>query len=280
MKRQLRQWAVDAGADFCGFTRIANVSDDAVAAYRNWIAQGRHGTMAYMERYDDVRTNPALLLDGAQTLMVCLFNYHTNALRTPCAPRIADYALGTDYHDELRARLAPVAQKMQETYGATSRVCIDTAPLRERYWAAQAGLGFIGRNNHLIVPGHAPLQHCGCGTCRACIEACPTGALIGDGSCNTSRCLSYLTIENRDDLPRDINLAGNIYGCDICRLACPHNRFAVSTRIEAFQPRPAVLALTLADWLTMSPEQYRLIFKGSAIKRAKLAHLQAIARHF
>jgi epoxyqueuosine reductase len=298
MKEQLRQWALDAGAEFCRFAKVDSVDSNAVAIYRDWLSKGRNGTMTYMERYDDVRCNPALLLEGAQTLMVCLFNYHTNAQRREGTPRIADYALGTDYHDELRARLTPVAQKIQETYGGATRICIDTAPLRERYWAAQAGLGFIGRNNQLIVPGggsayfiatilttlaietDAPLQHCGCGTCHACVDACPTHALIGDGSCDTSRCLSYLTIENRDELPADINLAGNIYGCDICRFACPHNRFATPTGIAAFQPRPTLLSLTVADWLAMSPEQYRLIFKGSAIKRAKLAHLQAIARHF
>jgi epoxyqueuosine reductase len=296
MKEQLRQWALDTGAEFCRFAKVDSVDSNAVAIYRDWLSKGRNGTMTYMERYDDVRNNPALLLEGAQTLMVCLFNYNPDAKRMPGAPRIADYALGSDYHDELRTRLSAVTAKMAETYGATSRICIDTAPLRERYWAARAGLGFIGKNNQLIVPTRgsayfiatiittlqvepdAPCTHSGCGNCRACVDACPTHALIGDGSCDTSRCLSYLTIENRDELPADINLAGNLYGCDICRLACPYNRLSMPSNIEAFKPREAVLSLTLDDWLNMEPETFRTIFRKSAVKRAKLAHIQSIAQ--
>jgi epoxyqueuosine reductase len=294
MKQQLRQWALEAGADFCRFARIDSVDETAIDIYRNWISRKRHGTMTYMERYDDVRCNPALLLDGAQTLMICLFNYNPDAQRKPDSPRIADYALGTDYHEELRRRLAAVTEKIIDTYGGACRICIDTAPLRERYWAARAGLGFIGRNNQLIVPGHgstyfiatilttlsiepdSPLKHAGCGTCRACVDACPTHALIGDGSCDTSRCLSYLTIENRDTLPAGIDLAGNIYGCDACRLACPHNRFATPTTIEAFKPRTPLLSLTRDDWQQMTQAQFSALFTHSAVKRAKLAHLQSL----
>lgn len=297
MKERLRDLALAAGADFCRFAHVDSVDDDAIAIYRSWIAQRRHGSMEYMERYDDVRNNPALLLEGAQTLMVCLFNYYPDAERCADNPRIADYALGTDYHEELRQRLNTVAAQIAETYGAACRVCIDTAPLRERYWAARAGLGFIGRNNQLIVPGHGsayfiatiittlcvepdePLHGAGCGTCRACIEACPTKALKGDGSCDTSRCLSYLTIENRDELPSGLSLSGNIYGCDACREACPHNRFARPTAIEAFKPRPEVLALTRSDWQQMSIERFRAIFTHSAVKRAKLPHLQSLLPH-
>lgn len=297
MKEQLRQWATEAGAQFCRFARVERVSDEAVAIYHDWLAKGRHGSMAYMERYDDVRCNPALLLEGAKTLMVCLFNYYPNAKRIEGAPRVADYALGSDYHDELRRRLSEVTKKISEKYDATCRICIDTAPLRERYWAVQAGLGFIGRNNQLIVPGHgsayfiatilttleiepdAPRAGLGCGVCRKCIEACPTGALVGDGSCDTSRCLSYLTIENREEVSADVNLAGNIYGCDICREACPHNRFAVPTEIEAFRPRAEVAQLKLNDWLEMTTERFRTIFRGSAVRRAKLPHLISLAQN-
>lgn len=297
MKQQLRQWAIDAGAEFCRFAKVECVDSNAVTLYSNWLAKHRHGSMTYMERYDDVRCNPALLLDGAQTLMICLFNYYPDAVRNADYPRIADYALGTDYHEELRTRLTTVTEKIAETFGATCRICIDTAPLRERYWAERAGLGFIGRNNQLIVPGHGcayfiatilttlsiepdePLNGYGCGTCYACVDACPTHALIGDGSCDTSRCLSYLTIENREPLPEKMSLAGNIYGCDACRLACPHNKFAKPTNIEAFKPREQVLQLSRADWQTLPIEQFRTIFTHSAVKRAKLPHLQSLLPH-
>jgi epoxyqueuosine reductase len=296
MKEQLRQMALNAGAEHCRFAEISDVDARAITIYDEWLSSGRHGTMGYMERYGDVRKNPELLLEGARSLMICLFNYNAGAERHAGYPRVADYALGSDYHEVLRARLKPVVERMAEEYGASSRICIDTAPLRERYWAAKAGLGFIGRNNQLIVPGEGSaffiativttlaidgdeaLQGVGCGTCHACIDACPTKALVGDGSCDTSRCLSYLTIENRDELPDGINLASNIYGCDACRLACPHNKKAKVTEIDEFKPREAVLELSLERWLSMSDDEFRAIFKGSAVKRAKLKHLQELAK--
>ena len=285
-------------------TPIGEVDDGSRLIYDNWIAAGRHGAMAYLERYGDVRSNPALLLDGAQSMICCAIPYFQPSDRCP-EPRlsISRYAVGADYHDVVRRRLEAVATRIRETYGGETRVCIDTAPLRERYWAARSGLGFIGLNNHLIIPGLGSYFFLGeilttarlvsensensessensenssrssCSSCLRCLRACPTGALKADGSCDARRCLSYLTIEHRGDFPPGTNLHGSFYGCDRCAAVCPHNGAPLPTDIEDFLPRPALLDLTAADIAAMTQEQFSITVRGSAMKRAKLAGLQ------
>lgn len=288
-KEALRRLCIEAGACAAGFARIRPVSDEAVAIYDGWIASGRHGTMAYMENYADVRRNPALLLDGgAQTLISCAFAYTSPEL--PRSPLFADYALGSDYHEVLRTALAPVAAYLEEITPGT-RICVDTAPLRERYWAQQAGIGFVGLNNQLIVPGvgscvflaeilwkgmvepDEPMRR-HCDGCRACIEACPGHALDYDGGLDARRCLSYLTIEHRGDLPEGLSLPGRIYGCDICRDVCPYGHSDQPVNIlPELRPRQTVLTLSLADIKALDQPSFSRIFSHSAVKRAKLAGL-------
>ena len=181
---------------------------------------------------------------------------------------------------------------MEEATGCATRVCVDTAPLRERYWASKCGVGFRGLNGHLIVPGKGSYMLLGeilataplpstpaldrdCGLCRRCVAACPAGALRPDGTVDARRCLSYLTIEHRGALPEGTDLHGRLYGCDACAMACPHN--ACSTAPETLpelRPRAAVAALTAREAAVMTQEQFSAIFTHSAIKRAKLAGLQ------
>lgn len=206
------------------------------------------------------------------------------------------YARGDDYHEVVRERLSAMADEISGLWGGDTRVCVDTAPLRERYWAMKAGLGFIGRNNHLIIPGHGsyfflgeilttlrfhpdtPLET-GCGNCHRCIDACPGGALTPDGAIDTRRCLSYLTIEHRGELPEGTRLGNRIYGCDECQRACPHNRQAAATAERRFHPRPAIMSLTRDDIDSMTQEQFSTIFSHSAVKRAKLAGLKRNLRY-
>lgn len=288
-KEALRRLCIEAGACAAGFARIQPVSHEAVAVYEEWLASGRHGTMAYMENYAEVRRNPAQLLDGeARTLISCAFAY--TALGLPRSPLFADYALGSDYHEVLRKALAPVAARLEEISPGT-RICVDTAPLRERYWAQQAGIGFIGLNNQLIVPGvgscvflaeilwsgvvtpDEPMER-NCGACHACVRACPGKALDGDGGLDVRRCLSYLTIEHRGELPADLRLPGRIYGCDICRDVCPlgHGDRPVYVLPE-LRPRQSILGLTVADIKALDQPAFSTIFSHSAVKRAKLAGL-------
>lgn len=238
----IRRAVFAAGAYACGVVRALPVAAEVVAHYEGWLADGNAGNMDYLGRYGEVRRDPRLLLDGegAHTLIVTLFAYQDNVLLAEGVPYIAHYALGQDYHDVLRRRLKAVVGQLRPRFGGKWRVCVDSAPLMERYWAVRAGLGVIGDNGCLIVPGTGanffiativttaqlpvddPVEdtpHClGCGRC---VRACPTGALRDDGSVDARRCISYLTIESHDDIPADIPIGNTLYGCDVCRRACP-----------------------------------------------------------
>lgn len=271
---------------------LDQVDSNADRLYADWIAKGYHGAMAYLEKYPDIRRDPRLLLDGARSMIICAIPYFTPFDRSPGSLSIARYALGRDYHDVVRRRLEAIADAIRARYGGETRVCVDTAPLRERYWAQRAGLGFIGLNNQLIIPGAGSYFFLGeilttvafnptavgtpatCQRCGRCIKACPTGALNPDGSCDASRCLSYLTIEHRGDFPEGTDLHDTFYGCDRCAMVCPHNATPATTDIEEFRPDPIITSLTADEILTMSPERFSTIFRHSAMKRAKLAGLQ------
>lgn len=288
--RRIGELCAGAGASGWGVARCGAVSEGEVALYERWIAEERHGEMGYLEKYGDVRRDPGLLLDGARSVVCAAFNYYNPVNRGPGGLRWARYALGSDYHDEVRRRLSAVAEAITAETGAACRVCVDTAPLRERLWAARAGVGFIGRNGLLIVPGVgswcvlgfilttldlAPTaaDTRGCDGCDRCVRACPGRALDGCGGMDARRCRSYLTIEYRgEEIPP---LGGDrVYGCDICQEVCPHNRAARPTEIEAFGARKGVLGLTREAIIGMEQGEFSALFKGSAIKRTKLSGLR------
>lgn len=283
-----------AGACAAALVSLEALDDADTALYDNWIARGANAGMDYLARYPDIRRDPRLLLDGAQSMLVAAFAYAPTPDRR--SRLIADYALGDDYHTVLRERLRPVAALMEGLHeGSATRICVDTAPLRERLWAARAGLGSIGLNNQLIIPGigsrvflaeiiwTAPIpQHSkfqipnskSCISCRRCVDACPGGALDGKGGIDADRCLSYLTIEHRGDLPDTLSLRGRrIYGCDICQDVCPCNSSTPPEPVPEFAPRPAVASLTLDDIAAMDAETFSRTFTRSAVKRAKLSGL-------
>lgn len=290
----VRQYALSAevGAIACGFAAVAEVSAAADERYRRWVESGCNATMTYLEKYADVRRNPQLLLDGARTIISCAFSY----ARREHHPHIADYALGRDYHDVVRQRLERLASYLREVGGGTTRVCVDTAPLRERYWAVQSGVGYIGRNNYLIVPGRGASCVLGevlwtgampadrpctlqCSGCDACVRACPTGALRPDGTIDARSCLSYLTIEHRGDLPDGTLLGTHICGCDECRRACRECDDAEPTAIAEFEPEPRLMALDREALEHLSEEDYREIFRGNSLRRCKLDGIHRNARH-
>lgn len=291
----VRALLMQQGACRVAVASVQPVEDWAQRLYSRWLDKGMHASMHYLENYPDLRADPSLLLPGAKSIICCAFAF------SPAPPgmgaRIAAYALGTDYHLVVRERLETVAQHLRDEYGALTRVCVDTAPLRERYWAMRSGLGFIGLNNHLIIPGIGSYVFLGeiitslplppdsplsvdCGKCGRCVRACPTGALHPDGSVDARRCLSYLTIEHRGDFPPGTDLHGCLYGCDTCAAVCPHNANASAQPvIEPLRPRPSLLALTPDDCRHMTQSQFSAIFARSAIKRTKLAGLLRNARH-
>lgn len=293
---EIKELLTGAGVYRSAIAEISPVDAAAVEAYRAWIASGMHGSMAYLEKYDDLRSDPRLLLEGARSVISCAFNYFWAGNGADGELLWAEYALGDDYHDVVRARLSTVAQTITERTGAECRVCVDTAPLRERYWAVKSGLGFIGLNNQLIIPGAGarfflgeilttldlePDRQSGavsCEGCGRCVAACPGKALRADGDgrvrLDARRCLSYLTIELRGELPEDVSLGRHIYGCDECQRVCPHNRMSPLSEIEEFRPRKEILELSAQRIAEMSQEEFSAIFRRSAIKRAKLAGLQ------
>ena len=294
LAERVRQYALSAevGAMACGFAAVADVAAVADERYCRWVESGSNATMTYLEKYADVRRNPALLLEGARTIVSCAFSY----ARREHHPNIADYALGRDYHDVVRQRLESLASYLRAAGGGITRVCVDTAPLRERYWAVECGVGYIGRNNYLIVPGRGASCVLGevlwtgtlqadrpcalqCSGCGACVRACPTGALHSDGTIDARRCLSYLTIEHRGELPEGIRLGSHICGCDECRRACRECDDTEPTAIAEFEASPRLMALNREAMARLSEEDYREIFRGSSLRRCKLEGIRRNAQN-
>lgn len=291
----VKQQAAALGFSACGLTRAVAVSPERAEELRRWLAEGCQGEMDYLARNVEKKLDPRLLVAGAQTVVSVAVNYYPGDLAEAGADgggsfRLARYAYGTDYHEVVKEMLRRLLAALGLQEGTDGRAFVDTAPVDEKYWAVQAGLGWRGRNSQLIIPhagsyfflGELILTHEAdrydhpvanrCGTCRACLDACPAHALRGDGTMDARLCLSYLTIERRGALPEDTGerMHGCIYGCDRCAEVCPWNkRFARPTQIAALRPRPALLAMRPADWQGLTAEQYRELFRKSAVKRAK-----------
>ncbi len=297
MKCVISEIAMQAGACAVGFAIAEEVGKEAHERYLRFVSEGRHGAMGYLANHTDIRRDPRKLLETAEarSLIVCAFPYFTPEDPLPNDARFAVYARGSDYHVVLRERLAPIVGLLEEQ-GYVGRICIDSAPLRERYWAVQAGVGFIGFNSQLIVPGVGsyvflativtdaalePDESCrlGCVGCGQCVERCPGGAIGADGSFDARKCLSYLTIEYRGELPDELRLGDCIYGCDACQECCPHNREAKVTGIGEFMPREAIKELTRERILAMTRPEFAEVFSGSAVKRIRLEGLKRNARH-
>jgi len=292
----------DQGFELCGFAPAEPVG--RAAYYREWLAAGRGGTMAYLGRNVDMRLNAAELFPGARTVIVCGLNYHQAPPPQPTDAalrgRVAMYAWGDDYHRVLKCKLFAVVDALREhlTVPFAARVCVDTAPLLEREYAMRAGVGWIGKNTLVLnetlgsyfflgeivttleLPPDPPaVDHCG--TCTRCLEACPTQAFPAAYQMDAARCISYLTIENRaPELPAELQplMDDWIFGCDVCQQVCPFNRDATPTREPKFATRAPGAQPKLDDLLHWTDEDYRQESSGSAIKRAKPEMLRRNAR--
>lgn len=292
--KQIKSQAASLGFDACGFAAALPVDDVAVTRYERWLEQGRNGCMAWAAAHQDLRRDPALLLKGARTVISLAMNYYPARFQPEGTLRVAYYAYGRDYHEVLRERLTALAHFIEQITACTTRPCVDSAPIRERYWAQRAGLGFIGRNNCFIIPGKGSFFFLGeivttaqlpadepctmsCMDCGNCIAACPTGALGADGAVDASRCLSCLLIENHDEhLPDWVaGLIGErVVGCDECQLCCPHNARAVATTVEDFAPTDAVMTLTRDRIAAMTSGEFKRTFAHSAISRVRFKTLR------
>ncbi|WP_455095702.1 tRNA epoxyqueuosine(34) reductase QueG [Prevotella koreensis] len=302
---RIKAEALSLGFSACGIARAEKVSHDVAKGFMSWLDNGGHATMAYMENHLEKRLDPRLLVPGTRSIVSVALNY-APANRLPEGEyQIAAYALGQDYHDIVKGKLKDLVQRVfgtDSSYTSSEplfdkesiRVFSDSAPVLERYWAVKAGLGWVGRNHQLIIPRAGSMFFLGevflpivleydspmeskCGNCHKCIDACPTKALMmsgeNKGHCTflSSKCLSYQTIENRGDIPDDMAKAmgDTIYGCDRCQQACPWNRYAHPTNEPLLQPKEELMEMTREQWQSLSEEDYRRLFKGSAVKRAK-----------
>lgn len=300
--QQVKAEAARLGFAACGLAPAEPLPAAHADRLRRWLAEGRNGDMAYLANHLDKRLDPRLLVEGAATIVSVALNYFTDDTLSADGYAFARYALGRDYHDVVREKLRALMAALNLEEYRDGRPFCDTAPVDERYWAVRCGLGWTGRSGQLIIPGAGTYFFLGelilcrpadaydsptasrCGTCRRCLDACPTGALLGDGTLDARRCLSYLTIEHRGDLPAGTgaDMGGCVYGCDRCAEACPWNRFARPTAEAAFRPSDALRRMTAADWQRLTVDDYRALFKGSAVKRAKyeglLRNIKALSR--
>ena len=291
----IREEAHRLGFEFVGFARAERLDQEA-KRLEEWLSRGAHGRMSYMENHFDMRVDPRLLVPEAKTVICLTFNYFREKKQTdPEAPKLASYAYGQDYHFVVKDRLKSLLAFMQQEIGEVNGRCfVDSAPVMERDWARKAGLGWNGRNTLTINPRRGsyfflaeiicdlPLLYDDpirdhCGTCRKCVDACPTEAISQEGYfLDASKCISYLTIELRDEIPSGFKeqMAGWMFGCDICQDVCPWNRFSKPHDTEEFEPHPDLLQMSKQDWQELTEEVFGLVFKKSAVKRVKYGGLK------
>jgi len=289
---EIKQKALDLGFDACGICRATESGEEE--RYMQWLQDHWQGGMGYMERNIDKRLDPRLLVEGARSIISVALNYYPPVKLPGKVPQFAYYAYGKDYHEVVREKLRCLFEWIRERVpDVTGRYFSDSAPVLERFWAARAGLGFIGKNTLLIIPGKGSYFFLGeliidieldydepvtenCGDCTRCLRSCPTNAIEQPYRLNATRCISYQTIENKGEIAPEIvpNLRNNVYGCDICQKVCPWNRDAMSHNIPEFMPSDAFLKLDLEQIMEMDEDRWNHIFRQSAVKRAKLSGLK------
>jgi epoxyqueuosine reductase len=288
--RLVKQLAADLGFHYCGIAKAEPLEEDA-RRLESWLNQGMHGSMQYMENYFDLRIDPRKLVPGARSVITLLQNYFPDEKQDPEAPKISKYAFGKDYHEVIRSKLNQLLYRLNTTIGEIhGRGFVDSAPVLERSWAQKTGAGWIGRNGNLITTGSgsfffiatlivdlelvydSPFAKDFCGTCRKCVDACPTGAILDNKVVNGSKCISYFTIELKDALiPEEMKHKFNnwMFGCDVCQDVCPWNRFSQPHGEPQFNPIPEILNLSTKEWEQLSEERFKTIFKDSALRRTK-----------
>jgi epoxyqueuosine reductase len=272
----------------CGISKAGFLEQEA-PRLENWLNKNQHGQMSYMENNFDKRLNPTLLVDGAKSVVSLLLNYYPSEIQNQESYKISKYAYGQDYHSVIKEKLKELLFSIQENIGAVDgRAFVDSAPILDKAWAAKSGLGWIGKNSNLLTQqvgsfyfiaeliidleleyDHATTDHCG--TCTACIDSCPTEAIVAPYIVDGSKCISYFTIELKDNIPAEMKGKFDdwAFGCDICQDVCPWNKFSKLHSEPLFNPNPEVLSMTKKDWEEITEETFKTVFKNSAVKRTK-----------
>lgn len=296
LTEKIRSKAFALGIEKVGFARAEALHPEGERLFE-WLDRGFHGEMAWLSREPHKRTDPRLVFPEARSVISTAVNYYSPARHEidPTRGKISRYAWGDDYHEVVREKLRRLLDWIvTEDANARGKICVDTAPVMDKAWAQRAGVGWIGKHTNLITKDHGSWVFLGeillnldleydepmtdhCGSCTACIEACPTDAITEEYVVDSTRCISYATIELRSDrLPREISekLDGWIYGCDICQDVCPWNRFEKPTGEGRFEPRRGETSLDLDVVESLTPESYAERFRNSAMKRTKLAGIK------
>ncbi len=277
----------------CGISKAGFLEDEA-SRLESWLNKNKHGQMSYMENHFDKRLNPTLLVDDAKSVISLLLNYYPSEEQNLDSYKISKYAYGQDYHFVIKEKLTELLYTIQTEIGAVSgRAFVDSAPVLDKAWAAKSGLGWIGKNSNLITQktgsfyfiaeliidleldyDFATTDHCG--TCTACIDACPTEAIVSPYVVDGSKCISYFTIELKDNLPQEMKGKFNnwMFGCDVCQDVCPWNRFSKPHSEPLFNPNKELLSFTKKDWEEITDDTFKKVFANSAVKRTKLSGLQ------
>lgn len=291
---QIKQLALSHGFDFCGISKAGFLEEEA-PRLEEWLKKGQNGQMAYMNNYFDKRLDPSLLVPGAKSVISLLLNYYAEpAQKDPLAPKISRYAYGEDYHDVIKSKLSLMLADMKTQIGDfNARVFTDSAPVMEKAWAAKSGLGWVGKHTNLIrkesgsfffiaeIICDLELETDGpvsdhCGTCTRCIDACPTDAIVEPYKVDGSKCISYFTIELRDEIPQEVKgkFENWMFGCDICQDVCPWNRFSKPHQTPAFNAKPELLEMSANEWQEITEDVFNLLFKKSPVKRTKYEGLK------
>jgi len=284
----VKKAASQFGFDFCGIAQARRLEEDE-RRLTNWLQKGMQGEMHYMENYFDLRVDPTRLVPGARSVITLLLNYYPNQEQAVSAPRISKYAFGKDYHLVIKEKLHALLAELKEKIGAIDgRGFVDSAPILERAWAREAGLGWVGKNGNLIhkkagsfyfiatlitdltLTPDNPFTKDFCGSCTRCIDACPTSAILPGKVIDGSSCISYYTIELKAHLRPSLekgHMEGWLFGCDTCQDVCPWNRFRKPHATIAFKPIPAILQLNTAEWEEMTEKTFKEVFSNSPLKR-------------
>lgn len=286
--------ALRLGFAQCGIA-AATFLDEEAPRLESWLKNGHHGQMAYMENHFDKRLDPRLLVEGAKSVISLSLNYFPAERQSdPEAPKISKYAYGQDYHTVIKDKLALLLDFIRREIGEVNgRAFTDSAPVLDRAWATRAGLGWVAKNSNIIskksgsffflaeliidleLEYDQPFATDHCGSCTRCIDACPTDAIIAPAVVDGRKCISYLTIELKDEIPADFSgkMENWMFGCDICQDVCPWNRFSVPHTVEAFKPPEQLLNMKKEDWQDITEDVFRVLFKNSAVKRTKFKGL-------
>lgn len=277
----------------CGISKAEFLEEEA-PRLEKWLNQNMHGEMSYMENHFDKRLDPTKLVPDSKSVVSLLLNYYPNQEQEPNNYKLSKYAYGTDYHFVIKDKLKSLMQFIREEIGDVyGRAFVDSAPVLDKAWAAKSGLGWMGKHSNLLTQqvgsfyfiaeliidlelayDHPVTDHCG--SCTACIDACPTQAIVEPYVVDGSKCISYFTIELKNEIPTSVKgkFDNWMFGCDVCQDVCPWNRFSKAHKEPLFNPHPDLLSMTKKDWEEITEDVFKKIFKKSAVKRTKLSGLQ------